>query len=225
MSELFLELPTRICLIGASSTGKTELIKKMILRCDFGRKSELEVLLYSPSEITLNQKCWNLLKEKGIAFEARHLTKRTEAPANPAEGIKRVIIFDDLDDAVVLPKWLVERFTVASHHLNESVVCISHKLRIGVVEIRSSANWIILTAAPEGTLKDTCKGVGADYDFVCSCLSNPSRLVESSPGQCKPYNHVVIRQSYCVDGEGKASPKYYEVNDLTEVRALRALRA
>ncbi len=222
MSELFLELPTRICLIGASSTGKTELIKRMILRCDFGSKNELEVLLYSPSEITLNQKCWNLLKDKNIRFEARHLTKSTGCPDNPGEGIKRVIIFDDLDDAVVLPKWLVERFTIASHHLNESVVCISHKLKIGVVEIRSSANWIILTAAPEGSLRETCKCLGADYKFVNECLSDPTNLVESSPGQFKSYNHVVVRQSYCVDGNGNPSPKYYKINDLTEVRALKA---
>ena len=221
MSELFLELPTRICLIGASSTGKTELIKRMILRCDFGRKNELEVLLYSPSEITLNQKCWNLLKDKNIKLESHHLTKFTKPPVNPEIGVRRIIIFDDLDDAVVLPKWIVERFTIASHHLNESIICISHRLKIGVVEIRSSANWIILTAAPESSLRDTCKTLGADYEFVNNCLSNPTNLVESSPGQFRSYNHVVVRQSFCVDGEGKPSPKYYYINRLTDVCCLK----
>jgi hypothetical protein len=224
MTEIYLELPTRICLIGASSTGKTELIKKMIMRCDFGSKKELEILLYSPSEITLDQKCWNLIKNKNIKFIANHLTKSTNAPDKPEEGIKRIIIFDDLDDAVVLPKWIVERFTVASHHLNESIVCISHRLKIGVVEIRSSANWIILTAAPESSLRDTCKNLGADYDMINKYLSNCTNLVESSPGQWKSYNHVVIRQSFCVDGDGKPSPKYYEINRLTEPRCLKPLQ-
>ena len=222
MSELYLELPTRICIVGASSTGKTELIKRMIMRGDFGSKGELEVMLFSPSEITLDQRCWRLLQEKNIRLSTNHLTKMTQPPCNPDEGVRRVIIFDDLDDAVVLPKWIVERFTIASHHLNESIICISHRLKIGVVEIRSSANWIILTAAPDSSLRETCKSLGAEFDVVKGLLSNPTNLVESSPGQFKSYNHVVVRQSFCVDGEGKPSPKYYEVNPLTSVTCLRA---
>lgn len=218
--DIYLELPTRICIIGASTTGKTELIKKMILRTDFGCKKDLEVLLYSPSNITMNQKCWKLLEIKKIKFSKHHLVKTTKPPPDPVKGVRRVIIFDDLDDAIVLPKWIVERFTIASHHLNESVVCISHRLKIGVVEIRSSANWIILTASPDSTLRETCKYLGADFEKVSKWLSNPDNLVESSPGQFKSFNHVAIRQSFCVDGEGNPSPKYYSINNLTKIRCM-----
>lgn len=221
--EIPIELPTRICIIGASSTGKTELVKRMILRGDFGTKRELEILVYSPSDITLIQKVWKSLEDRKIKLFKHHLDKNTQQPANPGRGIKRLIIFDDLDTAKVIPQWVVERFTIASHHLNEAVICISHKVRIGVVEIRSSARWIILTAAPEKTLRDTCENIGCNYDDVTRILNNPENIVEVSKGQFSSFNHVAIRQSYCIDKFGNPAPKYYQVNNLTDVYTLRPI--
>jgi hypothetical protein len=222
-SDIPIEFPTRICIIGASSTGKTELIKRMILRGDFGTKRELEVMVLSPSPITLEQKVWKALESKGIRFTKIMLDKSTPPPPNPARGIKRLIIFDDLDTAKVIPQWVVERFTIASHHLNESVVCISHKVRIGVVEIRSSARWIILTAAPERILKDTCENMGCNYDDINKLLSDPKHIHEISEGQYGSFNHVAIRQAYCVDKDGNPAPKYFQVNNLTDTHTLRPL--
>ena len=221
--DIPIELPTRICIIGASSTGKTELIKRMILRGDFGKKKEVEIMVFSPSGITLEQKVWKSLEEKGIRIIKIPLDKSTPPPTNAADGIKRLMIFDDLDTAKVIPQWVVERFTIASHHLNESVVCISHKVRIGVVEIRSSARWIILTAAPEKILRDTCDNIGCLYSDINSILSDPANIHEISKGQYGSFNHVAIRQSYCVDKEGNPAPKYFQVNKLTDVYTLRPI--
>lgn len=215
-----LEFPTRICIIGASTTGKTELVKRLILRSDFGRKAELEVMVYAPSPITLEQKVWKELEAKGIKIIKEKLDKSTKAPGKPGKNIKRLIIFDDLDDAKYIPMWVTERFTIASHHLNESVICISHKVRIGVVEIRSSARWIILTSAPEKILRDTCEHVGCNYDDIVRVLSNPENIHEISKGQYGSFNHIAIRQAFCVDKYGKPAPIYYQVNKLTDVDAL-----
>lgn len=221
--EIPIELPTRICIIGASSTGKTELVKRMILRGDFGTKKELEVMVYSPSDITLIQRVWKSLEDRKIKVIKVKLDKTTGQPDNPTRGIKRLIIFDDLDTAKVIPQWVVERFTIASHHLNEAVICISHKVRIGVVEIRSSARWIILTSAPEKTLRDTCENIGCNYDDITTILSNPENIVEVSKGQYSSFNHVAIRQAYCVDQYGNPAPKYYQVNNLTDVYTLKPI--
>jgi hypothetical protein len=222
-NDIPIEFPTRICIIGASSTGKTELIKRMILRGDFGTKRELEVVVLSPSPITLEQKVWKSLEEKGIRFQKIMLNKMTPPPETAARGIKRLMIFDDLDTAKVIPQWVVERFTIASHHLNESVVCISHKVRIGVVEIRSSARWIILTAAPERILRDTCENMGCNYEDINKILSDPKNIHEISQGQFGSFNHVAIRQAYCVDKNGKPAPKYFQVNNLTDTYTLRPI--
>lgn len=211
--DISIELPTRMCIVGASSTGKSELIKKMILAGTFGKKNELEIYIYAPTEITLNQECWQSLKRKGIDVKFVLLEKYVTQPPNPKEGIKRLIIFDDLDELKGLPKWITERFTIASHHLNESVICISHRLRIGVVEVRSSALWIVLTVAPNHILRETCKNLDCDYEQIFKLLSDKAGIVETSPGQYKSYNHVFINQSFCLNEEKN---RFYRLNKLTD---------
>lgn len=67
--DIPIELPTRICIIGASSTGKTELIKRMIIRGDFGNKRELEVMVLSPSPITLVAESVEIARGNGCKDE------------------------------------------------------------------------------------------------------------------------------------------------------------
>lgn len=160
----------------------------------------------------------------GVRMSKVLMNKTTAAPANAPKFIRRLMIFDDLDTAKVIPQWVVERFTIASHHLNETVVCISHKVRIGVVEIRSSARWIILTAAPEKTLRDTCDNLGCNYSEINAILSDPKNIHEISKGQYGSFNHVAIRQSFCVDKDGKPAPKYFQINMISEPCTLRPIK-
>lgn len=204
---MMLERPTRICIVGSSSTGKTELVKKMILRCDFGNKKDLEVLLYAPSDITLNQKCWKTLEKKKINIKKSFLSKDTPRPKDKTTK-ERLVIFDDVDDAISLPKWVRERFTIASHHLNESVICISHRLKIGVMEIRNCADWIVLTASPEPMIIETCKSLGIDSDKIIDLLLDEKGIVKISENNYRSYNHVCIKHSFCVNH----SP-FYQISD------------
>ena len=128
-----IKLPTRMIVIGKTHTGKTKLIVDMILRTDFGRLKQLEILYYNPIELALKQPLLRMLENKGIDVKYSVLTSNTKVPKPPGKLVKRLIIFDDLDDVRGLPRWVTERFTAASHHLSESVVCISHKLKIGAV--------------------------------------------------------------------------------------------
>jgi hypothetical protein len=216
------ELPTRICIIGASTTGKTQLMTKLLYRGDFGQKKDLEVLVYAPSDISIKQSIYSIIKKKGFDIKCVNLRKTTPPPP-PKKKLNRLIVFDDVDNAHVIPNWVTERFTIASHHLNESIVCISHRLRIGVVEIRSSAEWIILTPAPEAVLRETCKTLNIGYDFVRSALSDPENIIETSPSCFRSFNHIVIKQMFCVDGDGNESPRYFKISNMTSPAAMTFL--
>ena len=214
--DISIKLPTRIIVIGATHTGKTKLITDMILRTDFGRLKQLEILYYNPIQLALEQPLLKMLEKKGINIKYIQLESNTPPPKLPNKFIKRLIIFDDLDDVRGLPRWVIERFTAASHHLSESVICISHKLKIGSVCIRASAEWIILTYATDVDLSQTCKEIGVDYKTVRKILNNPKGLVEVSPNNFKSYNHVVINMGPNVDKDGKQLSKYYKLNSFSK---------
>ena len=214
--NISIKLPTRIIVIGATHTGKTKLITDMILRTDFGRLKQLEILYYNPIQLALKQPLLKLLENKGIDIKYIPLETNTPPPKKPSQFTKRLIIFDDLDDVRGLPRWVIERFTAASHHLSESVICISHKLKIGSVCIRSSAEWIILTYATDVDLSQTCKDIGCDFKTIRKILNEPKGLVEVSPNNFKSYNHVVINMGPNVDKDGQALPKYYKLNSFSK---------
>ena len=214
--DISIKLPTRMIVIGATHTGKTKLITDMILRTDFGRLKQLEILYYNPIELALKQPLLQMLETKGIQVKYNILDGATKAPKPPGQFIKRLIIFDDLDDVRGLPRWVTERFTAASHHLSESVICISHKLKIGAVCIRTSAEWIILTYVSDVDLAQTCKDIGVDFHTVRKLLNDPKGLVEVSSNNFKSYIHVVISMGPNVDKDGKPLPKFYKLNSFSK---------
>ena len=214
--DIDMKLPTRMVIIGATHTGKTKLITDMILRTDFGRLKQIEIYYYNPIELALNQPLLKMLEKKGIKIHYKILDSKTPIPPNPERFVKRLIIFDDLDDVRGLPKWVVERFTAASHHLSESVICISHKLKIGAVCIRTSAEWIILTYASDVDLSQTCKDIGVDYQTVKKILNDPKGLVEVSGNNYKSFNHVVINMGPNVDKHGVSLPQFYKLNSFSK---------
>ena len=222
--DISIKLPTRIIVIGATHTGKTKLITDMILRTDFGRLKQLEILYYNPIQLALDQPLLKMLESKGINIKYIQLESSTTAPTTPNKFVKRLIIFDDLDDVRGLPRWVIERFTAASHHLSESVICISHKLKIGSVCIRSSAEWIILTYATDVDLTQTCKEIGVDYKTVRKILNDPNGLVEVSPNNFKSYNHVVINIGPNVDKNGQQLPKYYKLNNFSKQKTFTPIK-
>ena len=224
MNDIDIKLPTRILIIGATHTGKTKLLTDMILRTDFGRLKQLEILYYNPIELALHQPLLTMLENKGVTIKYSILSSTTPPPKPPAKFVKRLIIFDDLDDVRGIPKWVCERFTAASHHLSESVVCISHKLKIGSVCIRTSAEWIILTYANDIDLAQTCKDIGVDYQTIRKILNDPKGLVEVSSNNFKSYNHVVINMGPNVDREGKALPKYYKLNSFSKQKTFTPIK-
>ena len=222
--DIDIKLPTRMIIIGATHTGKTKLITDMILRTDFGRLKQLEILYYNPIELALNQPLLKMLESKGIQVKYNILDSGTKAPSPPARFVKRLIIFDDLDDVRGLPKWVTERFTAASHHLSESVICISHKLKIGAVCIRTSAEWVVLTYASDVDLSQTCKDLGVDYHMVRKLLNDPNGLVEVSSNNFKSYNHVVINMGPNVDRDGKPLPKFYKLNSYAKQKTFTPIK-
>ena len=119
---------------------------------------------------------------------------------------------------------MVERFTAASHHLSESVICISHKLKIGAVSIRTSAEWIILTYATDVDLSQTCRDIGVDYQTVKSILNDPKGLVEVSGNNYKSFNHVVINMGPNVNKEGKPLPKFCKLNSFSKHKTFTRIK-
>ena len=222
--DINIKLPTRMIIIGATHTGKTKLITDMILRTDFGRLKQLEILYYNPIELALKQPLLKMLESKGVKVLYHILSSSTKSPPPPAKFIKRLIIFDDLDDVRGLPRWVCERFTAASHHLSESVICISHKLKIGAVCIRTSAEWIILTYATDVDLAQTCKDIGVDYQTVRKILNDPKGLVEVSHNNFKSYNHVVINMGPNVDKDGNPLPKFYKLNYFSKEKTFTPIK-
>ena len=222
--DIDIKLPTRMIIIGATHTGKTKLITDMILRTDFGRLKQLEIYYYNPIELALKQPLLKMLENKGIKNFYKVLDAKTPTPPVPEKFVKRLIIFDDLDDVRGLPKWVVERFTAASHHLSESVICISHKLKIGAVCIRTSAEWIILTYASDVDLSQTCRDIGVDYNIVKKILNDPNGLVEVSSNNYKSFNHLVINMGPNVDKNGEPLPKFYRVNSFSKQKTFTPIK-
>ena len=222
--DINIKLPTRMIIIGATHTGKTKLITDMILRTDFGRLKQLEILYYNPIELALKQPLLKMLESKGVKVLYYILSSSTNRPPPSAKFIKRLIIFDDLDDVRGLPRWVCERFTAASHHLSESVICISHKLKIGAVCIRTSAEWIVLTYATDVDLAQTCKDIGVDYQTVRKILNDPKGLVEVSHNNFKSYNHVVINMGPNVDKDGNPLPKFYKLNSFSKEKTFTPIK-
>ena len=98
--------PYRIFILGASHTGKTELFKKMLFRRDFGSIKNVSLLIYAPSELTLNQKCYKDLDKKLKDVHRNVIKKSTPKPENETrKNIKRIILFDDTDNTNKLPEW------------------------------------------------------------------------------------------------------------------------
>ena len=222
--DISIKLPTRIIVIGATHTGKTKIITDMILRTDFGRLKQLEIIYYNPIQLALKQPLLKMIENKGIDIKYIQLESNTLSPKKPSQFVKRLIIFDDLDDVRGLPRWVIERFTAASHHLSESVICISHKLKIGSVCIRSSAEWIILTYATDVDLSQTCKEIGCDFKTVRKILNEPKGLVEVSPNNFKSYNHVIINMGPNVDKDGNSLPKYYKLNSFSKKQTFTPIK-
>ena len=136
--------PCRIFILGASHTRKMELFKRMLFRGDFGPIRNISLLIYASSELTLNQKCYKGLDKKLRDVRKTVIKKSTPKPENETrKDIKRIILFDDTDDTNKLPEWYKEKFTIDSHHLNEDIVNISHRIRTGSRMVRSSCDWII----------------------------------------------------------------------------------
>ena len=222
--DISIKLPTRMVIIGATNTGKTKSITDMILRTDFGRLKQLEILYYNPIQLALKQPLLKMLENKGIDVKYFILDSNTKSPKPPSQFVKRLIIFDDLDDVRGLPRWVTERFTAASHHLSESVICISHKLKKGAVCIRSSAEWIILTYATDVDLSQTCKDIGCDYKTIRRLLNDQKGLVEISSNNYKSYNHVVINMGPNVDKNGKDLPKYHKLNSFSKQKTFTPIK-
>lgn len=216
--ERNIRTPTRIIIIGASETGKSELVKNLIRRGVFGEKKKLEIYVFSPTAVSLNQPLWqNLSKHNHLDVKYVLLHSKTPCPPNPRRGIERLVIYDDLDYVMNLPLWVSERFTTSSHHLNENVVCISHKLKIGSTCIRNCCLWVVITYAPEASLRNTCKELGLNYDLILKHLSYPENKREPIPHTFLNFNSVFV------DIQGKANDNLYKINNFTNHNLLKKL--
>lgn len=205
-SRLELPHPLRMLVIGATTTGKTYLLYMMILHGDFGSKAELTVIVYSPVPASLQQNVWKSLRSKGW-----NLTTLNDLPDNiPTPPGRRVLlIIDDVDNlrlasAGKRPKGVlpvsdrVDRlFCVESHQSNLSIIMVSHKLNIGAVGARDSAEYVVLTANRETSLLKICKSLDispADTSAIANHLIRPVPATGLKTFETRFYNHMIVCQ-------------------------------
>lgn len=191
-TRVALPYPLRMLVIGASQTGKTFLIRKMILRGDFGSRDKLNIAIYSPVPSSLTQDAWRDIESRGWK-----ITMHKNLNIGNDCGL---LILDDVDNlasAGVLKK-VQTLFTVESHHSNLSVLMISHRLKTGSPAARESCPFVILTAAPEMSLKALCKELAVPDEIASQIVKH---LLTSTADQREKnpwafcYNHVILSRA------------------------------
>lgn len=195
-----LPYPLRMLVIGASHTGKTFLIRKMIMRGDLGDKADTTYSIFSPVKASLYQPIWQDLKRRGYRV-GRHDKFDDALTAFPKSG-RRVLIIDDVDNLTSRGHRLVDTvntmFTVESHHSDVSVIMISHQFKTGAPAARDSAEFVILTANPLQPLQDLCKQLGIGGQTT-ERITNHLLQPEASDGWGRCFNHMIVARIPGVD--------------------------
>jgi len=209
--------PCRIIIVGGSETGKTYLVRTLLLRGDFGaRKKEIDVVVITPQQASLEQNIWTDLCYRGFRIKKTLCRRGHPAPIikdlfpPPAPGLRRLLIIDDVDQASELRfangvrgrEWLMDLFGTESHHSNIGVILICHHLNIGCPAIKKSAGGVVITGLPIADIHSLCKSLAlspSEEDEILKEMSNVSGLVSTtrcshSPKYVSLYNNVYISQ-------------------------------
>lgn len=160
-----LPYPLRMLIVGASHTGKTFLVRKMLMRGDLGLKKELEVCVYSPSAASRQQPIWKDLRRRGWRLQV--FPTVLGAVTSPRALPHRLLILDDVDGPTTGKGALQaasEVFTTESHHSNSSCIMISHRLKTGSPALRDSVPYVVLTAAPRTRIRVILKDLDIEVD-------------------------------------------------------------
>lgn len=213
--------PCKIIIVGASHTGKTFLVRHMIVRGDFGNKRDMVIVVASPSQTSLDQRIWTDLAKRGFKIIKINCAKQRPV-MEQTELMKtfkhKLWVVDDVDNIkVARDGWIRDLFTLESHHSGYNVVMISHKLNSGCPEARDSADYIILTRSPniDRTIdglyksardKDECEKIiksNLGYGKPISC--------DSSGDYNRAYEHIVIMRLQLFDSKGMEWPHFYKI--------------
>jgi len=216
--------------VGGSCSGKTFLVRQMILRKDLGvAKKCLRIIVTSPVEASLQQKIWKDLALRGYDIRRVQLGKTQLGPSSDVvqrqrdkDAKKTLLIVDDVDHVTEIRKgreWLMDLFGTESHHSDISVILIAHHLRIGCPAIRASADAVVICSLPPFHLKQVIKELGLDVeeeDAVSRALADPegAPLSGAACGDATAgdsytplFNHVVVwRRPLFLLGGKKGSP-------------------
>jgi len=203
-----LSWPCRIIIVGGSGTGKTYLVRTLLLRGDLGtRKRQLDIVLITPQKSSMEQDIWKDLGSRGYKINKVLCQRGRPAPDmdklfGPVSERKRLLIIDDVDHAAGLRftgglsgrEWLMDLFGTESHHSNVSVILICHHLKIGCPAIKNSADGIIITGLPRHDLHSLCKDLllsETNEESIANELANPRGVVGSGK-YVTPYNNVFV---------------------------------
>jgi hypothetical protein len=214
--------PCRLIIVGGSCSGKTYLVRKMILRRDLGvPKANLNIIVASPVEASLQQDIWKDLSVRGYSVTGWRLGK-SGLPKIEPDKKKTLLIIDDVDHINEIRRgreWLLDLFGTESHHSDISVILIAHHLRIGCPAIRASADAVIICTLPEAQLKQTFKDLGLNAQeerLAEHALTDPDGMLPGAvPGEYAPlYNHVVVwrRPMFVLEGDrAVAAPTLFQL--------------
>ncbi len=197
--------PSRLIIVGGSHTGKTYLVRNMVLRQDYGpSKRELEIIVASPTQASLDQQIWKDLKARGFNL-TKILIPRTGFPAaitaKPAPNKKKLIILDDVDQVTEMKggrTFLLDLFGTESHHSNISVTFITHHLKFGSPAIINSTTAVIITGLIPSYLKDAAKTLGLTSEELVTVedvLADPAGRDASKKDNERfvgLFNHIVV---------------------------------
>lgn len=203
-----LEWPTRHVFVGGSGSGKTSLLRQMILRGDHGvPKEALVVLVASPLLSSLLQSAWKDLSARGYQIELAQIGKAgfgvVDERIEALKGTtwKLLIVIDDIDHVRGIRggrEWLLDVFGTESHHSNVSIALVAHHLQFGTPGVLNSASAVIICGLPDDKLEKVMKDLGLspkDKVSVRKALSN-SEGKESTTGKrsyaIRLFNHVVV---------------------------------
>jgi len=204
---MYIDWPVRMIVIGGSSTGKTSLLRTAILRGEFGRRPELNIIVMSPSEQSLQQVIWTDLESRGFSIQRIACDMRSKVREQPLfqarapseDKRRRLVIIDDADQVgsmhvpISTPlgrtsqngkQFITELFGTESHHTDTGCIVVSHKLNIGVPAIRNSANHVVLTALSPDELKRVVKNYALspiEISTIRRAHENPAQIAECAP--------------------------------------------
>lgn len=197
---IFFHKGTITVLIGNKHTGKTYFVTRAIQKNEVSFKN---ILIYNPAASGLKNQhdTYDSLRLKYPGRVKIEIINTQTCPPNPMYDL---VIFDDFDNSLNMPYWLMTFFSVSVHHENRTCFVISHKIKTGNVLLRNCMDTLIVFELPDlSDRADLLKFIKIPNSLYFDTISNKKNIITDKFGCPHNYNNLIIKVSSIYDEAGE----------------------